>query len=447
MEAPEPNCRTCGAACAPADAYCRECGGQLLPAAERGSTPVQASGDAAQVPGLLDQARQALRAGQPAEAEAAAQLALALDPENAQAHALLARVCEARKEHQRAGRLWRLASTLDPAEPEYARQAATSEPDRPGRRSLHPVLVAGLSALVVFGTGLALLNTWKDRLPSESGEPLVQTPGSAPPSGANTANAERTPQRAAQATRPESLPGPPAPGAERIIVPPPNQPGPPTTVVGVPAPPVVRRLPSSQRPGMPVRRVGLPEVRDSPPRASGIPAAAIGEIIPLRRTGSTDGVDSLAPPAQGPAGAGMIAAIPPPRPPRDEPTPRPRAAPRRAGELFDSEIGFIHVETVDRGAQQATGRTPRPAGGSEGPGPGLTLTFSSTEGAGPTLPEARRLRSEGSNLARLGRFPEARRALESALQMYARIRSRGGAEGRVATVEHEECRRLLVALP
>ncbi len=169
------------------------------------------------------------------------------------------------------------------------------------------------------------------------------------------------------------------------------------------------------------RRVGLPEVVSSRPKAPDEPltAARVGEVIPGTVRPGTPGTEQVQ------TGVDVQLGSPATAPRRDGGD---RKTPER--ELPETETGFIRIE-------RGTGAPPRETGVSRGP-------VDSPPGA--ALEAARSQERAGSEAVKAGLSSAARRHYETAAQLYLAVARSGSADSATAQVRWEYCQRVLAAL-
>ncbi len=442
-------CPTCSIPNLSDDKYCRECGTRLPPPL---AVPAATDGEDPQVIGLLADAASALDAGEPERAATAVQAALAVQPGSAAAHSALAVVYERQGRIDAAVEHVRRALELDPSRTadERRMQALLSHTAGAGRTGIaSPKLAlaaAAVVATVVFGGGLLVLASNQQGGESAearaSGVPIM-------PSTAVTAAPTPAPAPATTAVAaPRTMPSVPIPIT-------PNRPGSPV-VVPTPAAPRRPAFPPATA-GAPGERVGLPPVVNRPP-IQGLPAAAIGEVVPLPPSAASGGVDQPQSPLQPPAGSGaalpQAGAVPsgPVTPPTAAANTRPRVEP------LETETGFIKIEV---GGNRREEPAPAPAqplqappaqqpGGNRGTPTGISLQFSS--GVTPVTPQggeldaARRAQRTGLDWLRKGQVAPAKQHLAQALRLYELAAVQNGPGQEEAKQGAATCRRALAAL-
>lgn len=440
-------CQTCLTPNFQDDKYCRECGTRFPPPL---AVPTEADGEEPQVITLLEQAAAALESGDTEAALVSVQGALAVQPHSAAAHSALAVVYERQGQIEAAVAQLREALALQPGRAADVRklEELLSRTGKYRAWSVSAVprlawVTAGATFFIVMGGGL-LVRAMQTKSPAT-------TPAAVQASAGNLATSTVLPAGPANPT--------PFPAASRPMpsVPIPQIPNRPGSPVVVPTP-SAPRMPMPRQPfSPPVERVGLPPVVNRGAPTHGLPAAAIGEVVPLPASAASGAAHSPESPLQPPAGSGVVGAVTPaPAQPQAVPTPAP-TVPARV-EPLETETGFIRIEVGGRPA--VTSGAP-PQGANPGPAPqpapaaapsaaprgaGIGLQFGGGAGGGSGLDSARAAQRNGLSALRLGRIPEARQALSQALRLYEAAAQPGAAGQDEARRGAETCRRALEAL-
>lgn len=441
-------CPTCAIPNQCDDKYCRECGTRLPPPLV---VPTAADGEDPQVIGLVADAAAALEAGEPERAAASVQAALAVQPASAAAHSALAVVYERQGRIDSAVEHVRRALELDPGRVADERRlqellAHTADTSRAGWFASPKVAMAAaaVAATVVFGGGLMLIAAGR------------QGPGSSEARASGVPLVSATAVTAAPASA--AAPMPPSTPRAMPSVPIPLTPNRPAQPVVVPTPVAPRRatFPTATA-GNTEQRVGLPPIVNRPP-VQGLPAAAIGEVVPLPPSAASGGIEQPQSPLQPPAGSG--AALPsnagfPAGPVTPAPVPvnsRPRVEP------LETETGFIKIEvggnqreeTVSPAAPPVQAPPVQLPGARRGAPAGISLQFSS--GTAPAAPQgggldaARRAQRTGLDWLRKGQVAPAKQHLAQALRLYELAAQQGGPGQEEARQGAATCRRALGAL-
>lgn len=438
-------CQTCSTPNFRDDKYCRECGTRFPPPL---TVPTEADGEEPQVVSLLEQASVALEAGDTDGALANVQGALAVQPHSAAAHSALAVIYERQGKVNEAVAELREALALQSNRPADERKleellSRTGKFSAWGRPAAPRMawVAAGVTALVVVGGGLLAMA--RQTQPQPQGT-AVQA------SAANLSTATTLP---AAPVGPSPLPASGARPMPSVPIPQAmTRPGAPV-VVPTPAAPA-RSIPSRQTFSQPVERVGLPPVVNRGAPVHGIPAAAIGEVVPLPASAASGAGQSPESPLQPPAGSGVVGVAPAvPVQPQAIPQPAATAPPRV--EPLETETGFIRIEVGGRpvvnSAVPPGGVAPAAAGNgaSGGVAPratGIGLQFGGGSASASGLDGARGAQRSGLSALRLGRIPEAKRSLAQALRLYEAAAAQAGPGQEEARRGAETCRRALDAL-
>lgn len=436
-------CAQCHSPNAVDNKFCSECGIRI-----DGSLAAWGSPEIVQ---LLSRALTLLDQRDWAQAHAAVDAALALDPENASAHSVRSILFEREGKVPEAIREleWVVArnpqSSTDLAKLNALRGHATSSPS--SRRRWTPQQItfatAAVAGLIVFGGGLAILNqaSTPQRTAGNSQTAGLQ-PASAtlPPSSTNTAPTAPKPLR--------TLPTAPAGMAGTVVGPP--APAPPRAAVGNPATPVFT-APGRQallRPSAPLSPLGMPQVGATGAKpGTGLPPAAIGEVVPLPQTpaiapGGPALASATVPPLAGPGGApGVGAPVPAPTPAAE--TPKPESTDQKPRvEPLEPETGFIKIEPL-KGAGEGRGAAP---GAAKAAPPSISVNIASSGGDEAAIAEAQRAQRNAFSAARLANLEDAERHYRQAAGLYELLVKRGGSSARQAREGLDACRKALAAL-
>lgn len=433
-------CPGCQARSESGDRYCRQCGVRLLDPSE----PKDAASGTGRHQDLLRQAHEALDTGELQVALERVQEALTLEPLSAAGHATLASVYERRGLHKEALQQYELAIQLNPASSdperlELLRRLAVGGP-RAHRRLppwAAPAAVALTGVALVVAAATMLMLDWKEgQTPAGSTArsadlPPVARAGSStvpPPATANGA----TPGSNAG---PGSAAHPPAPQASA-----PWSAG-PSTLPAVPVPPTVSQGQQGAVPQLPGA------TRFSAPAASGITAAAPGEVVPAypAQPGEPPEASASGPAEQAPVGNGEAG----------------ERGRQPTGELPEPLTGFIRVQGgEDRGSRGATDGQPQAVRVPTAPQPPPRISVRLGEGSLPggrepahpgaedeaVMRAARQVERQGYAALQRGDRDAAARLYRQAEQQYSALAVRGGPTAARAAEDARVCRQVLETL-
>jgi hypothetical protein len=420
--------------------FCRECGRQL-PAPPADGTPE------AQVEQLLSRAFHLVEQGSLPEAEAAAQAALAVDPESSSAHSVLALIYERQGKVPQAIQELELvlarnpASTVDRAKLEALRGNATTSFRRSRWTPQQITTISAVAAgIFVFGGGVAIITAQSQKGTQGTGT----TTGALQPirSAGTSAPTAITPARPLT-----PLPTPPTPLANRQMGP--VAPAPPAAVGS--AAPQVRAAPLLTAPqrSTPLRSplAALPTPRGtggSQQNPAGLPVAGIGEVVPLPQAPAT--APGSAPAVTGvpiPTGPAVASgAVPAPPAAGEAAKPVDSAAEKPKKELLEPETGFIKIEPIGA-AKESRGPVTTP----KGPPPTISVAFASSgSGDDTSLEEAQRAQRNAQSAVRRSNADEAERQYRRAAELFETLARRGGSSAKQAREGLDACKKALASL-
>ena len=423
--------------------FCRECG-KRLPAPPADGTPE------AQVEQCLSRAFTLVEQRSFAEAEASAQAALTLAPDSTSARSVLALIYERQGKVPEAIRELELvvarnpASTVDRARLEALRGRSST--------SLHrsrwtPQQITTLSALaagmVVFGGGIAVIMNQ-----NQSGTPDTNNSGTLQP----IRSASAPPLSGAPSGTPSGTTGVGVPTGKALTLTP--LPTPPTALSGRPngfmgplplaatgpAIPQVKAAPlltAPQRSHMSV----LPAPRPNPTaqNSSGLPAAGIGEVVPLPQAPAT--APGAVPASGAPVPAGPAVAANASGAPVEPVKPADSAAEKPKKELLEPETGFIKIEPIGAAKESRA-----PVAAPKGPPPTISVDFVGGGGDDTSLEEAQRAQRNAQSAAQRLANNEAERQYRRAAELFEVLARRGGSTAKQAREGLDACRKALASL-